>query len=183
MSLTLSVEYEQQTFIWDGRMWFNARDHTIPHQALIHVLDRLIAPEAKRGLEGDLAVEKLQNQVAKLHHARASEDSDLIREGIIGLYEIVDDLREEHTSKPFTELTVASIRVEQDRAGLKFPAGGREHLSICWDCHKRGVTTKVDKRIDPECQVCHWVICPKCGACQDPKRGDCPENHQRAGRN
>jgi hypothetical protein len=179
MTRTLSIDYGGQTYIWDGHTWCSARDYTIPHQALINTLDQLSA-DAKRALAEHIALDGLKAHVDDLLRANAGGNAVAIREALLQLYDVVEDLRRRHSSKPFSEVTVACIRQEQDRSGLKFPPGGdKEYRSICWRCSQRGKGMRVDKRIDAECGFCKWAICPVCGACRDPKHGDCPENPKR----
>jgi hypothetical protein len=105
-----------------------------------------------------------------------------IRAGSLAVFLTVDLLRKEHQEYPFPQDVIGVIVTEKDRSGLTFPDPTVDYSSICWDCYRRGTRTEVDKRVDPECHLCAWAICPVCFACKDPKYGDCPQNARRAGR-
>lgn len=189
MTRVIQVEYKRQRYTWDGYTWRDPQTYIRVHDLVVSELDKMVSLEDKQLLAAELAMEAHRRSVERFSHlvdsylrAKVITDTRAIRSCTLELYETIDHLRLEHINNPFDTETVQRIMAEQRRSGLDFPEQGFKRVAICWDCNRHGVRTVVDMRVDPECELCGWGICSKCATCQDPKFGECPGNHTRAGR-
>jgi hypothetical protein len=179
MSPAIEVTLHGCTYRWNGHGWYNIQTYTVPPAAVTEELDRESLETRQRIEEDRVRVECIQalNQLrSRVEVYNAALNGGLpiaIRTAALAVYDAVDELWERSKGRSLPPPLVESLNHEQSRSGLKFIRQQDGHASICWACHARGLTTRVDKRVDPECHSCRWAVCFKCGACRDPKHGGC----------
>jgi len=90
--------------------------------------------------------------------------------GLIGHPELFGDAAIQNAIDLYCR--IAGINPEAEWAEAQ--ARNKDHQSVCWNCWAKGARVFVDSRVDSICKRCGWVQCPQCGACRDPRFGDCP---------
>lgn len=118
---------------------------------------------------------RLTGYVDALLACREERDAAGIRGRTQLVLRALEKLRAAHVKSPLPAELVRQIQRDKERAQLDLPATSAEYQNICWDCFAHGKEVIVDKRVDPVCKTCGWVQCVRCGACRDPKFGECPD--------
>ncbi len=89
MGLTKNVRHHNQTYVWNGRTWYNAKTYSVPHAALAQILDRLLPESDRDAVASDIANEKrlqeLREQEAETRR-RAEEGASRIRSKSASLF-------------------------------------------------------------------------------------------------
>lgn len=66
--------------------------------------------------------------------------------------------------RPVRSNTMCSFLRKKNKQIYHLPFSAFEsYKNYCWSCDG-----SVDSDVNATCSICHWVICPACGACADP---------------
>ncbi len=127
------------------------------------------------------SIKRLRYYVDGYIAAAGCKDEEATVRWLQPIRNVMEKMRREHRKHPFPSGLIVELNAERERAGAPSdvdwgletvpaePQLRQKRRSICWKC---GVT--VDERIHAMC-TCDWIICPYCGACEDPRWGSCQE--------
>lgn len=66
--------------------------------------------------------------------------------------------------RPVRSNTLCSFLRKKNKQIYHLPFSAFEpYMNYCWNCE-----CSIDSSANATCSVCHWVVCPTCGACQEP---------------
>ena len=120
--------------------------------------------------------DRLTEYVDELIDARSAHNRKAINGRTGMILTVLEKLRKAHKKTPLSEDLLIRIKQDNKRAAINLPDIFNNYVNICWDCYQRlGIHVTVDKRYDSTCPTCGWVQCSECGACRDPKHGDCKD--------